>query len=100
MEAKAIKPNTVTLGALGQKTQGHSFKGKGAEFMQPVVVEEGQEQSFGSVDMKQFTVNPHMSQSKSQKMIQPKKRTIIRDDISRSSGVQSSQGDQDRSMSF
>ena len=48
--------------------------------MQPVVVEEGQEQSFGSVDMKQFTVNPHMSQSKSQKMIQPKKRTIDHSD--------------------
>jgi hypothetical protein len=40
--AKAIVPDaTVTLGALGQKKQGQSFKGKGSEFLPPVIVEEG-----------------------------------------------------------
>lgn len=52
-------PDTVTLGQLGQKKQHQTYKGKGAELLPPVIVEEGEEVSLGSFDMKQYTVNPN-----------------------------------------
>ncbi len=81
-------PNTVTLGQLGQKKQHQNFKGKGAELLPPVIVEEGEEVSLGSFDMKQYTVNPNQTPTgKSIKKPEKQKRKIIRDDLSRSSGV-------------